>query len=158
MILLAFCDWVNRCNMERKMWSFLKTLQPLILLGFKTLLPFFLLCIDNITTKNYRIMLSRNHWKALFTMVWGWLFSSVIWREEKFWFVRFVPKVRTLDFPSVFNGFRTNWDFRNMIESITTIRNRHRIKAKLLISLYFTKVKWYFIPFIYTVMDKKSKS
>ena len=108
--------------------------------------------------KNYRIMLSRNHWKALFTMVWGWLFSSVIWREEKFWFVRFVPKVRTLDFPSVFNGFRTNWDFRNMIESITTIRNRHRIKAKLLISLYFTKVKWYFIPFIYTVMDKKSKS
>ena len=31
--------------------------------------------------KNYRIMLSRNRWKALFTMVWGWLFSSVIWRE-----------------------------------------------------------------------------
>lgn len=42
-----------------------------------------------------------------------------------------------------------------MIESITTIRNHHRIKAKLLISLYFTKVKWHFIPFIYTVMEYK---
>ena len=33
--------------------------------------------------KNYRIMLSRNRWNALFTMVWGWLFSSLIWRENK---------------------------------------------------------------------------
>ena len=34
--------------------------------------------------KNYRIMLSRNRWKALFTMVWGWLFSSLIWRGNIF--------------------------------------------------------------------------
>ena len=40
-----------------------------------------------------------------------------------------------------------------MIERITTIRNHHRIKAKLLISLYFTKVKWHLIPFIYTVVS-----
>ena len=33
--------------------------------------------------KNYRIMLSRNRWNALFTMVWGWLFSSLIWREKQ---------------------------------------------------------------------------
>ena len=70
--------------------------------------------------KNYRIMLSRNHWKALFTMVWGWLFSSLIWREEKFWFVRFVPKNRTLDFPSVHKGLQTNWDFPNMVRYIET--------------------------------------
>ena len=52
---------------------------------------------------------------------------------------------------SVFKGYKEYWDFRNMIERITTIRNYNGIKAKLFISLYFTKVKWYFIPlYIYS--------
>ena len=40
-----------------------------------------------------------------------------------------------------------------MIESITTIRKQYGIKAKLLISLYFTKVKWHFLVAIYTVVE-----
>ena len=44
-----------------------------------------------------------------------------------------------------------------MIESITTIRNHHVTEAKLLISLCFIRVKWHFIPFIYTVVDKQER-
>ena len=61
MILLAFCDCVNRCKKKKKMWSFLKTLQPLILLCFKTLLPFFLLCM-----RNYKMFDSGNSYNLWF--------------------------------------------------------------------------------------------
>ena len=42
-----------------------------------------------------------------------------------------------------------------MIESITTIRNHHGIKAKPLISICFTRIKWYYFVAIYTVMEYK---
>ena len=74
--------------------------------------------------KNYRIMLSRNHWKALFTMVWGWLFSSVIWREKLcVTIIKIMLAFWTPCKYSVFKGYKEYWDFPNMIESIKHQKN-----------------------------------
>lgn len=44
-----------------------------------------------------------------------------------------------------------------MKENITTIRKQNGIKAKTLIFLCFIRVKWHFVPFIYTVVEKKNR-
>ena len=44
----------------------------------------------------------------------------------------FRTTLRTLNFPSVYKGFRTNWDFRNMVESINhqKVPPRRFLKSK----------------------------
>ena len=51
--------------------------------------------------------------------------------------------------------FCNNYGEQASNRTFQTLVYRHRIKAKLLISLYFTKVKWHLIPFIYTVVEIK---
>ena len=62
--------------------------------------------------------------------------------------------LKTIEKWTFFDGLLSPY----MIESITTIRNRYGIKAKLLISLCFIRVKWHFITFIYTVMEREDKN
>ena len=45
---------------------------------------------------------------------------------------------RTLDFPRVYKGFRTNWDFRNMVERI---KSSKKSPKKILTPIFARKYK-----------------